>query len=202
MKNKFHTGLFGFILLPVILLSCTTSGSSERSKDTAANFTTVSENGVSVSLRYLDQRALFNRFGNRNNPFVNHTTGTLIVIEATIQSLSDTPLRIDDIVLGSEGGSRPPIPKSDLLRIWEYRLRKRTMGSASVQYHNWSWKYVLNLLETSVLSDPVAIAPQTEFSGLLLFKSFPRERGVARIDLPLYDQKGTLMQAFTFTFQL
>jgi hypothetical protein len=136
MKKNFCFGLLLFIVLPVILFSCATSGVSERSNDAANEFTTYSENGATVALRYLDRRALFSRFGNRNNPFVNHTTGTLIVIETTIQSLSDTPLRMDNIVLGSEGGLRPPLLKSDLLRLWEYRLRKRTMGSANVQYAN------------------------------------------------------------------
>jgi hypothetical protein len=97
---------------------------------------------------------------------------------------------------------RPPLLKPDLLTVWEYRLRKRTMGSASVQYHNWSRKYVLNLLETKVLSEPIAVTPQTEISGLLLFRSFPRETGEAELTLPVYDMKGTLIQEFIFTFQL
>jgi hypothetical protein len=202
MRKKFYKGIFLFIVLPAILFSCATSGVYERSSDATNEFTTYSENGVTVILRYLDKRALFRHFGNRNNPFVNHTTGTLIVVETTVQSLSDTPLRMDNIVLGSEGGLRAPLPKSDLLRLWEYRLRKRTMDSASVQYHNWSRKYVLNLLETRVVSEPIDIEPQSEISGLLLMRSFPRERGEAKLELPVYDMEGTLVYEFTFTFQL
>jgi hypothetical protein len=97
MKKNFCFGLLLFISVPIFLFSCATSGVSERSDDSLNGFTTFSQKGVTVALRYLDQRALFSRFGNRNNPFVNHTSGTLIVIETTIQTFSDTPLRMDNI---------------------------------------------------------------------------------------------------------
>jgi hypothetical protein len=198
MRKRLFFSIFLLVVLLVILLSGTMAFSQSSTKEA----TTITQKGVKISFRYLDKKMLFNRFGNRNNPFINYVTGPLFVFDVTVESTLDVRIETGDAVLESERGISKPVSKSEITRYWGYKLRKRSGGRVSEQYSNWSPRYVMELLDTNVISDSMLIRSQSEQMGLLLFEPFRPRKGTAKLKLPVYDSDGNLIHQFEFDFRL
>jgi hypothetical protein len=198
MRKRIFLCIYSLIVFLVILFSSTMAFSQSSTKEA----TTITQKGVKISFRYLDKKMLFNRFGNRNNPFIYYVTGPLFVIDVSVEPALDVRIETEDAVLESERGISKPVSKSEITRYWGYKLRKRSGGRVSEQYSNWSPRYVLELLDTNVLSDTMLIRSQGEQSGLLLFEPVRPRKGTATLKLPVYDSDGNLIYQFEFDFRL
>ena len=81
-----------FVISLLLLAGCGTSSSVVMLGEAPSGYTTLTHEGITLELSYLDQRDLYKLYGQNNNPFVNYKTGRLIVIEILMQS--DAPLRV------------------------------------------------------------------------------------------------------------
>jgi hypothetical protein len=198
MKKKLVLSFLLLFVFMFILLG----GTAAFAKTSAASVTTVTQKGVKVSFRYIDKKMLFNRFGNRNNPFVSYVTGPLIVIEVVVQPTVDVRIETGDAMLESEQGTSKPVSKSEISQYWGYKLRKRAGGRVSEQYSNWSPRYVMELLDANVISDTVLIRSGGKQRGLLLFEPFRPRKGTATLKLPVFDTGGNLIYQFEFDFRI
>ncbi len=198
MKVKPIVSIFLILVFSIIFVG----GTRAFSESSATGETTVTQKGVQISFQYLDKKMLFNRYGNRNNPFIFYGTGPLIAFDVSVEPTVDIRIETGDAVLESAHGIREPVTKSEITQYWGYRLRKRAGGRVSSQFSNWSQRYVLELLDAHVMSDAMLIRSQGEQRGLLLFESFRTRKGNATLKLPVYDKSSNLIHQFEFDILL
>jgi hypothetical protein len=71
MKKNLKWALGLLVLLPLFLYSCSTSSTAQKG-EVGRDRQVLSEEGVTLELSYLDQKALYSVHNSRNNPFVNY----------------------------------------------------------------------------------------------------------------------------------
>jgi hypothetical protein len=91
--KKYEISLVLTVVLS-LLIGCTTSEKSSMEGDTGAIVTTLSSKGITVSAQNLTSKMLYDRFGTRNNPFIEYNENPLIVIDFTMSSRGDVRFRL------------------------------------------------------------------------------------------------------------
>ena len=111
-----------FVISLLFLAGCGTSSSVVKLGEAPAGYTTLTHEGITLKLSYLDQRDLYKLYGQNNNPFMNYKTGRLIVVEISI--LSDAPLQVNlnEAVLSTPGGERGLTSREEVYEYWYSRL--------------------------------------------------------------------------------
>jgi hypothetical protein len=200
MKKNFKWTLGLLILVPLFLYSCSTTSKAQK-EDVGKNPQVLSEEGVTLDLRYLDQKALYSLHNNRNNPFLYYTSGTLTVIDLKITSDSPAQLVLKDMQLSSDKGVRMFVSKQTLSSFWNARLTKKysSKSKGKSQYSNWTERIVLDTIEQYVYTDVVEISPGAESSGYVLFEII-RGAKSGKLTLPVYDGQGGLIHEFSYEF--
>ena len=186
------------MVVMILLISCTASEKSSREGDTGAIVTTSSNQGITVSAQNLTRKMLYDRFGNRNNPFIEYEQNPLIVIDFTMSSESEARFRLGKIEFDYLGRKSRPVSRVELNSYWEKQLRNpgaAKSGSPS-RYRKWSYNTVSNIINKHVLPDAHDLVPGTDRRGFMLFQGVPNKYGTTKITIPFYDTGGRLIHEF------
>jgi hypothetical protein len=119
MRSIFTPVMFAILML--FAAGCSTSQSAARFGEASGDYTTLSQDSVAVTLGHIDERTLFRLYGQKNNPFVRYKSGTLIVIEVTVQSDESLLIDLDDVQLVTPGGTRGNASKRE---VYDYYYAK------------------------------------------------------------------------------
>jgi hypothetical protein len=201
MKKNLKWALGLLVLLPLFLYSCSTSSTAQKG-EVGRDRQVLSEEGVTIELSYLDQKALYSVHNSRNNPFVNYMSGTLTVIDIKITSDSEVKLELQDMQLSSDKGVRTHVSKQTLASFWSARMQKaknpRSKGKS--QYSNWTESIVLDTIDQYVYPDEVTVPAGSDASGYVLFEIIRRAEN-GRLTVPVYDAQGELVHEFIYEFK-
>jgi hypothetical protein len=201
MNGKIIGTLPIFILLGILLFGCSTGSIAGKPGGVTTEVVTRSQNGVVVSARYLDRKALYDIYGNRNNPFFEYQSNPLIVFGISVKTKPAVTLRLSKVKIEFLGLEDRPVSRVELTSYWEQRLRKKTHpnGSLSSRHRGWSYNTISKIIEGSVVPDVLTLDAQDEVKGLLLFIGLRNRHGTATIRIPVYDTVGKKIHEFILT---
>jgi predicted acetyltransferase len=187
-----------FILLGILLSSCSSSGTAQKTGGVTSEVVTRSDKGVVVSALYIDRKALYDTYGNRNNPFFEYQSNPLIVFGFSVKSKTAVNLRLSKVKIEFLGLEDRPLSRVELTSYWETRLRKKNhpSGSLSSRHRGWSYNTISKIIEGSVVPDVLSLDAQDELKGLLLFTGLRNRHGTATIRVPVYDTAGKKIHEF------
>lgn len=192
-------GIVPVLLVVLSLLAgCATREKSVTEGDTGAIVTTLSRKGITVSAQNLTNKMLYDRFGTRNNPFVEYNENPLIVIDFTMTSKGDVRFRLGRVKVDYFNRKSRPVSGVELNSYWEGLLRNPGIaqtGSPS-RYRNWSFNKVSRVINQNVIQDTLDLVPGTDHIGLLIFQRIPNRYGTAEITIPFYNTSGKLIHEF------
>jgi hypothetical protein len=196
--RKSHLLIFSALALAVILAGCSTGSTAAKRE-----YTTFSQEGLSVKVYYLDSRELYSVYGNRNNPFARHVSGPAITLEIVATADQQARIAVSEATLTSEQGVQKPVSKQWMIDYWQKTLMpKGPRKNTSSVYSGWSEKYVLEVIESEVLPDVAELSAGTETRGLILFDTLRNVKTPVTFKLPVYDQSGSPMETFEYEFSL
>jgi hypothetical protein len=187
-----------FTCIISLFVACSTGGKGIKEGDTGAIIKTLSNKGITVSAQHLNSKMLYDRFGTRNNPFIEYDENPLIVIDFTMSSESEVRFRLGRVEIVYLSRKSRPVSRVELNSYWEGQLRNPGVaqtGSPST-YRNWSYNTVSQVINQNVLQDAPDIVPGTDHIGLLIFQGIPNRYGTAEITIPFYNTSGKLIHEF------
>jgi hypothetical protein len=193
------------VSLLVLITSCSTGGSVTKLGEAPDGYTTLSHNGISLKLAFIDYRDLIDLYGQKNNPFIRYASGTLLVLEATVESDTPVDLNLNTARLSTPGGNRSHTPVEDVRGYWHSRLSKNYSGKSQgkTQFSSWSMKVTMQIIDETVLPGKVAVQSGEATRGYILFDQIRGEKNVnALLTLPLFDTQGELVHEFEFSFKI
>jgi hypothetical protein len=183
-----------------LLISCETDEKTTREGDTGAVVKTLSNKGVTLTAQYLNNKMLYDRFGSRNNPFIEYLENPLVVISFTMSSEQPVRFRLGRVNVYYLDQWLGPVGRVDLNSYWERVLRQQGVAQTGSpkMYKNWSYKTVSQVINDNVLYDSFDIVPGVDQRGFMLIQGVPNRFGTARIEIPIYDMNGKEIHEFIF----
>lgn len=199
--KKYLLWAFGLlVLVPVFLSSCSTSSKAVK-EDVGKDPQVLSGEGVTLKLRYLDVKALYTLYNNRNNPFLYYSSGTLTVFDLNVTSDKPVQLNLKDMQLSSDKGTRTYVSKQTLASFWDTRLTtvKTSRSNGRSDYSNWSRGTVLDTIDKQMYPDVVSVPAGSETSGHVAFEIIRGAKN-GKLSIPVKDSEGKLVHEFTYEF--
>jgi hypothetical protein len=195
MKNR---GIISVMSLLILISGCTTGEQSLKEGDKRSVVTTLSEQGITLSAQYLDKKMLYDRFGTRDNPFLEYKGNRLIVIEFTLSAGYEVRLRLSKVTFDYLNTLSKPVPRVDFSQYWERTLRNPGTASTGLpsRYRDWSYNRVLKVINENTLPDSLEIRPGPEYTGFMLFEGEEGKYGNAKITVPIYSAGGKKVHEF------
>jgi hypothetical protein len=183
-----------------LIFACSTDEPTTREGDTGAFVKTLSNQGVTITAQYLNNKMLYDRFGTRNNPFIEYLEEPLVVISMSMSSEETVRFRLGRVEVYYLTEWFRPVGRVELKGYWERVLRNQGVAQTGSQkmYKNWSLKTVSQVINDNVLQDTVDITPGSDQSGLMLFQGRANRYGTAKIIIPIYNMKGKEIHEFIF----
>jgi hypothetical protein len=183
-----------------LFVVCSTDEQTIKRGDTGAITQTLSSKGIMLTAQYLNDKMLYDRFGSRNNPFIEYMEQPLIVVSFTMSSEKAMRFRLGRVEVFYLNEWLRPVSRVDLNSYWERVLRNQ--GAAQTgsprQYNNWSYKTVSQVINDNVLQDTVDIVPGDSQVGYMLFQGMQNRYGTAKIEIPIYNMNGKEVHEFIF----
>jgi hypothetical protein len=204
MKIKpFSIVSVAILALLFVVLGCGTSAKSLRWEDVGLGHKTLAEGDVKVSARYLDTNALHTLHKYSNNPFTEHPA-SVFVVDVAVESGSQVDVRAGEATLAIGAAQKSPIQKEEFKSLWSSTLEynNRSRGGGPNRYSGWSYPYVRDIIEETVLPDAAAVQAGGKVSGYLLFDRDHADKGPATFTIPVFDAKGEPIGEFKFDFTL
>jgi hypothetical protein len=205
--KRFYLAVVAIAALLFIVLGCGTGAKSRRWEDVGAGHKTLAEGDVKVSARYLNMTALRKLHGYYFNPFAdsNEWPSSIYVIDVTVESGAPVDVRAGEAVLSTVAAPKSPIPKEEFKSYWYTTLEDgRDMASrgGTNPYSMWSYPYVRDLIDETVLPADAAVKAGGKASGYLLFDRDHADKGPATFTIPVFGAEGEPVGDFKFEFAL
>ena len=187
-----------------LFIGCSTGEQTAREGDIGAVVQTLNRDGIRIKAQHLNSKMLYDRFGTRNNPFIQYLDEPLVVIRFTIASDEAMRIRLGKIEIFYLNEWLDPVSRVDLNSYWERELRNQGAAQTSVSqtYSNWSYKAVSQNINEHVLLDTVDIVPGPDQTGFLLFQGKNSRYGTAKIKIPIYNMSGKEIDEFIFVIDV
>ena len=200
------------LLITIVFLfaSCSTERFIVRSRDIEIQKQTM--NGITLSVKFLNEDDLVERFGRVNNPFIAPPSALglnrMMVFEALVENnLKNTadpdaiaaivtiiiPLNKIEIQFG--GKNKNPVNRFHLYEFWKNRIYKDDT------YKKWNSSKINQLIKKTVLPNTVISKPQSDTAGLLVFMGRFPNYGTADVYIPIFTEDGNQLHNFRFVFQ-
>jgi hypothetical protein len=201
MIKRFSIAAVAILALLLVVLGCGTSTKSLRWEDVGEGHKALVEGDVKVSARYLNSKALHTLHKYDNNPFTEYPAN-VFVVDVVIETASPVDVRAGDATLAAATGAKSPIRKEEFVSLWHATLVNETnsKGGGPNRYNGWSFPYVRDLIDKTVLADAVAVQAGGKVSGYLLFPREHADKGPATFTVPVFDAKGEAIGEFKFEF--
>lgn len=193
MTNTKKIAAFSVVCLAgtLLLLSCGTSRRSIRLPPEPT--VTVEQGGVTMTLRFLDEQSLRERFGSTANPFLTDYYRAMlrrnVVFELTIRNQGPVsfPFELRDCELQYGGRALGPLNRFQLssdVDILEEDPRLKAPQKS--------------LIEKYVLPNRMGVAPGGLLTGLLLFQGNLPVSGEAQVSVPGVGVDASFQFRYTF----
>lgn len=192
------------ITIVFLFASCSTERFIVRSRDIEIQKQTM--NGITLSVKFLNEDDLVERFGRVNNPFIAPLSALgfsrMMVFEALVENNSKNtadpvtiimPLNKIEIQFG--GKNKNPVNRFHLYEFWKNRIYKDDT------YKKWNSSKINQLIKKTVLPNTVISKPQSDTNGLLLFMGRFPNYGTADVYIPIFTEDGNQLHNFRFVFQ-
>jgi hypothetical protein len=164
-------------------------------------YETISEEGITVGVRYLDEQILGDMFGTKSNPFVAMGKQPLTVLEISIKSDSKLKLKYDSINLAVEENIKTPISIFRMRNFWDRRLNT-TSDYTHTPYKGWSYGKVSLRLKRNMLPTKLTLEPGSTYEGYLVYSGKTVYKNNATLFIPVMKENGTLAQELILEFEL
>ena len=183
-----------------LFIGCSTGEQTTREGDTGAVVETLSNKGITITAQYLNNKMLYDRFGTRNNPFIEYLEQPPVVINFTMSSEEAMRFRLGRVNILYLNEWMRPVGRVNLNSYWESVLRNQGVAQTGSpkMYKNWSYNAVSQVINQNVLQDTVDIVPGSEQTGLMLFQGISNRYGTAKIKIPIYNMNGAEVHEFIF----
>jgi hypothetical protein len=205
--KRFSMAAISIASLLFLVSGCGTAAKSRKWEDVGVGHKTLAEGDVKVSARYLDMTALRKIHGYYFNPFAdsNEWPSSIYVVDVTVESGSPVVVRAGEAVLKTVAEPKSSIPKSEFTSFWDTKLEdSRDMASrgGTDPYNMWSYAYVRDLIDETVMPPDASVEAGGRVSGYLLFDRNHADKGPATFTIPVFDAEGEPAGDLTFEFTL
>jgi len=187
-----------------LFIGCSTGEQTTREGDTGAVSKTLSNKGIIITAQHLNNKMLYDRFGTRDNPFIEYLEEPLVVISFTMSSGEAMRFRLGRVEIFYLDEWLRPVSRVNLNSYWGGVLRNQGVAQTGSpkQYKNWSYKTVSQVINDNVLQDTVDIVPGSNQIGLMLFQGMSNRYGTAKIKIPIYNLSGKEVHEFIFVIDV
>jgi len=193
--NRVLKALFSIILIIFVISSCATNKFEIQTSGNALK--TAKEKDIRLTLKFLDEKTMIDRFGKEDNPFLSPPSALslnkIMVFELNISNLSkedlnrEVMLQLNQIELQFVKVNKHPINQFHLKQFWEMKSK------------NSNYKISL-LIKNNVVQNKLVLKEESNYKGLLVFiGNFPNY-GDAKVYVPVFREDGRLIHNFKFDF--
>jgi hypothetical protein len=190
--------LFILPLLVLFAISCATTKGPviERPKPEPM---TLSEKGITITIKYMDENDLNEQFGEKNNPFNPPPSvigsNRMLVFEVSIDSIHDIKVFLDTIELQFGGKIKYPENQFHLVNYWEQEVKRRDPREYDLGRMRLT-------IKRNVLPNKLTIKKGTDFKGILVFQGRLPRYGEGKIFFPIYGISEELLHTFKFEYKM
>lgn len=187
----------GVIATVVLTTGCLTQRMPLSTKDSPIK--TDSADGLSATLRFLDDATLKKKFREEINPFLtDYNTMHLrrvMVFELTVKNQGPKPVLfiMNQLELQFGGKSLQPYNRFQLEQHWEFTDEERKTKGAHKAMRE-------NIIKDFILQNSFTIPTQGGMKGYLVFVGNTPNYGPAKLYLPLFASKDEVLHRFEFPF--
>ena len=194
MKKPFG---YGAVLLIITIVFAASSCQTTQQRTMVATEPTVrvEKEGVTITLRHLDDQVLKEDFGTGANPFLTEyhrlSFRRIVVFELTMRNRGSVPaeLVLDRCALKFAGSVREAIKAFRLLEYWEFLDEDRRVTRKKEQ-----------IIDRFVLPNRAVVGSGSTLFGYLVFMGNVPRTGEATVYVPVFREGGSLGFQVDYTF--
>ena len=192
MKKYFLILLLIYTL--VFIFSCATQKGVLKNPEERAK--TIFGDNLTISLKYIPEKILLDRFGSINNPFISPISflksNRLMTFELNIidKNYSSILVNLNKIEIQFGSISKEPLNRFQLAQFWEPRLRKQP------DYERWNFSILRSVINKNVFDNDTLIKEGEATAGLIVFKGAFPDYGKAVIYIPIFDGSGKMLKRY------
>ena len=201
MRNKHLILIFTLIFVFVSFLGFAKKSTTSTTTMNLPRYETISEEGITVGVRYLNEKILGDMYGTKSNPFISLGTRPLTVLEISIKSDSMLKLKYDTINLAFEKDIKTPLNVSRMRHFWDRRLNT-TSDYTHTPYKGWSFGKVSLRLRRNMLPTKLTLEPGSTYEGYLVYSGKAVYKSDATLFIPVMKENGTMHREFILEFEL
>jgi len=162
---------------------------------------TSTEKGVTLSVRYLDEKSLTALYGKRNNPYLLTGLHRLMVFELQTLSQKEAYINLKMIELHVAGRAKTPSGRMKLSHLWRLKLEGRGGGGPNDRYQGWSSGIVQKRINETMSPIDMRVHAGRHYSGLVVFMKRAPRYGSVILFVPVFDTQGGLIHTFRFEIE-
>ena len=186
------------VLIPLLLfVGCATDRNAVQRKEVPPM--TLSEQGITVTLSYLTEDKLVERFGERDNPFIFPPSGfglnSGFIFELAFNSDINADIMLNKIELQYEGKAKVPKNIFHFSNYWDMKLDEKNAPKKNLA----KMKLVI---KKNLLPNQYSIKSGSSHKKLIAFTGKLPRYGNFTVFVPVYDENGKLIHNFRYSFEL
>ena len=192
-------GIACLIIMMLLTLGCATDRVLIGTQKSKTKF--ISDDKISIGLKYLPKTELINSFGNRNNPFISPVSflesNKLMVFKLSIvnKDYSELVMYLKKLEIQFGKVNANPYNRFQLANFWESRLKRQP------EYEKWNMSVIKSVINKNVFDNKVVINKRESSEGLIVFKGPFPDYGEAVIYIPIFDKEGNIMTRYEIRFE-
>ncbi len=186
------------VFVPLLLfIGCATDRNAVQQKEVPPM--TLSEKGLTVTVTYLTEDQLLERFGERNNPFIPPPSALgfnkTVVFELNIKSISEGNVILNKIELQYNDGVDRPKNMFHFENYWEMELSRGDTQKNDLA----KIKYVI---KQNLLPNELVVGKNLTYAGFIVFQGKLPQYGNFTLYVPVFNKNGEMLNNFKFVFEL
>ena len=202
MKRYTIRGFKFTFLLVFFLITITSCATNKMAvKPIESKLKTISDNNITIALKFMSEKELLKLFGKENNPFVSPVSflksNRLMVFKLDIMNkgYSGSAIYLNKIELQYGGINARPFNRFQLANFWDPRLKKQP------EYKRWNISILRNVIDKNVFDNKTLIKKGDSMAGYLVFKGQFPDYGKAVIYIPIFDKSGRVLKRYEIEFE-
>lgn len=190
------------IALVLLATGCAGRRAAVKKAPEPPELQTLTEKGVTLSVRYLDEKSLVELYGKRNNPYLLTGVYRLMVFEVQTLSQKEAYINLKLIELQATGRTTAPSGRMKLSHLWKLKLEGSGSGGPNDRYQGWSSGIVQKRIKETMAPIDMRVHPGTHYSGLVVLMKHPPQYGSVVLFVPVFDTQGELIHNFRFEIEI
>ncbi len=186
----------------LLLGGCAGRRAAEKEPPELPELQTLTEKGVTLSVRYLDEKSLVGLYGKRNNPYLLTGVHRLMVFELQTLSKKEAYINLKMIELQIAGRTSAPSGRMKLSHLWKLKLEGSRGGDPNDRYKGWSPGIVQKRINETMAPIDMRVHQGRHYSGLVVFMKRPPRYGSVILFVPVFDTHGELIHNFRLEIEI